>query len=250
VKRFIPVALLGAIGLAAIAATCTVQNVSLTKIGDHDVFAGELHNDSGVDILNHKIQVSFLNNNLAVLEIRTVNGCLRSLQDGKVNFFSVSSTQDADQTSIGLARMANLQEDPAFKVGNVAQGNISFSNVTAIRTGTSLTVTGTLKNDDGDPLNSPAVCAVVYDEDGRVVIVGRDTLANLAVNASGAFSVTLAVPDNSDLVDTVDLWADGLEDSVPTAPESSLNHAVTVQATSTASPTPTATSTPVPTETP
>ena len=249
-KRFIPLALLAAIGFAAVAATCTVQNVSLTTIGEHDTFAGELHNDSGVDILNHKIQVSFLNDNLAVVEVRTINGCLRSLQDGKVNFFSLQSNQDEDETDIGLARMANVVEDPTFKVGNVAQGNVSFSNVTAVRTGGSLVVSGTLTNDDGDALEDPAVCAVVYDDDDRVVVVGRDALTDLAIDEDGAFSITLAVPDNGDLVETVDLWADGIEGNVPTEPESSVNNAITVQPTNTGTPTAAASSTPLPTETP
>lgn len=248
-KRFIPLALLAAIGLAAVAATCTVQNISLTTIGEHDTFAGELHNDSGVDILNHKIQVSFLNDNLAVVEVRTINGCLRSLQDGRVNFFSLQSNQDEDETDIGLARMANVIEDPSFKIGNVAQGNVSFSGVTAVRTGTSLVVTGTLTNDDGDALEDPAVCVVVYDEDDRVVVVGRDALTNLAVDADGAFSVTLTVPNDSALIKNVDVWADGIEDDIPTEPESSVNHVVTVQATSTVTPTSTATNTPEPTAT-
>ena len=247
-KRVIPLALLGFVALAAIAATCTIQNESLTQIGEHDTFGGELHNDSGVDILSHKVRIAFLNSSGGVIETRTIQGCLRSLQDGGANFFSLASQQDASDTSIALARMANLQEDPGFKVGGVVQGNVEISNVVVTRTGTELVVTGTIKNVDGDALEDPAACVVVYNDDGRVVVVGRDVLNDLAVDATGNFEVTLTVPDDADDVDSVDIWVDGLEDGTPTGPESSEGHAVTVVATGT--PTPAATNTPVPTPTP
>jgi hypothetical protein len=110
------------------------------------------------------------------------------------------------------------------------------------RTGTSLVITGTIKNTDGDALDDPAACLVVYNDDDQVVVVGRDVLSDLAVDASGAFEVTLTVPDNADTVDHVDIWVDGLEGGTPTGPESSKGHAVTVVATNT----PTPTSTPAP----
>jgi hypothetical protein len=244
VKRVIPLALLSIVALAAIAATCTIQNESLTKIGEHDTFGGELHNDSGVDIRSHKIRVAFLNSNGAVIETRTIPGCLRSLQDGNQNFFSVASAQDADDTSIALARMANLEEDPAFKIGGVLQGNVEVSDVVVTRTGGSLVVTGTIKNTDGDALEDPAACVVVYNDDDRVVVVGRDVLSDLAVDASGNFEVALTVPDDADDVDSVDIWVDGLEDGTPTGPESSEGHAVTAVATATPTSTPEATPTP------
>jgi hypothetical protein len=249
VKRLIPLAVIGIAALAAFAATCTIQAEKLTLIGDSDTFAGELHNDSGVNILNHKIKVAFLNENGSVLETRTVNGCLRSLQDGAVNFFSVASSLDADDTDIALARMANLAEDTTFKVGEVEQGNLSFSGVVVTRSGDSLTVTGTLTNDDGDTLEDPAVCVVVYNDDGRVLIVGRDAgLEDLEPDENDTFSVTLTVVNDSDEVASVDLWADGLEDDTPIEPVGDLENDVTVS-----TPTPTgtpATATPVPTETP
>jgi hypothetical protein len=250
VKRVIPLALLSVIALAAIAATCTIQNQSLTQIGEHDTFGGELHNDSGVDILSHRIRVAFLNSNGGVLETRTIQGCLRSLQDGGVNFFSLASAQDAEDTTVALARMANLQEDPGFKVGGVVQGNVEVSNVVVTRTGTELVVTGTIKNTDGDALEDPAACVVVYNDDDRVVVVGKDVLTDLAVDASGNFEVTLTVPDDADDVDSVDIWVDGLEDGTPTGPESSEGHAVTAVATATTTATPAPTNTPVPTPTP
>ena len=244
-KRVIPLALLGIVALAAIAATCTIQNESLTKIGEHDTFGGELHNDSGVDILAHRIRVSFLNSNNAVVETRTIQGCLRSMQDGTANFFSVASALDSGETNIALARMANLEEDPGFKIGGTVQGNVEVSGVTVTRTGTSIVITGTIKNVDGDALDDPAACVVVYNDDDRVVVVGRDALADLAVDASGNFEVTLTVPDNNDLVDHVNIWVDGLEGGTPTGPESSTGHGVTVVATATTTPTPAATNTPV-----
>ena len=249
-KRLIPLAVLGIAALAAFAATCTIQNEKLTLIGDSDTFAGELHNDSGVNILNHKIKVAFLNENGSVLETRTVNGCLRSLQDGGVNFFSVASSLDGDDTDIALARMANLSEDTTFKVGDVEQGNLSFSSIVVTRAGTTLTITGTLTNDDGDTLEDPAVCVVVYNEDGRVIIVGRDAgLEDLDPNENDTFSVTLTVVDDSDEVASVDLWADGLEGDTPIEPVSETDNDVTVSTpTPTGTPaTPTDTPSPVPT---
>jgi len=242
--------LLGIVAVTAFAATCTIQNASLTTIGDNDTFAGELHNDSGVEILNHKIKVAFLNDNGAVVETRTVRGCLRSLQDGARNFFSVESSLDADDTDIALARMANLEEDSTFKVGTVEQGNLAFSGVTVTRTGTGLAISGTLENEDGDDLQDPVVCAVVYNDDGRAIVVATDTtLDDLDADETDTFAINATVPDDVDTVDHVDLWADGLEDGTPTGPDSSLDHDVVV---TTQTPTPTNTPAPtaIPTDTP
>jgi hypothetical protein len=249
-KRLIPLALLGAVAAIALGATCTIRNESLNKIGDHDTFAGELENESGVDILNHKMQVTFLNDSLAVVETRTIDGCLRSLQDGASDFFSVASTLPAADTDVALARLAGLQEDPSFEIGTTEQANIAISDVTATRSGASLAVSGTVKNNDGDDLDDTIVCIVVYNDDDRVVTTVKDmSPGDLSVDESSAFSATIAVPEAASAVDHVDIWVDGLEDDTPTGPISSKDHAVAA-ATGTPTTTGTATSTPTATPTP
>lgn len=247
-KRLVPLALLGAVALASVAATCVVRNESLTEIDGRDTFAGELHNDSGVDILFHEYRVSFLDEDLDLLETRTAQGCLRSLQDGAVDFFSAASTEDADDTEIALGRLANFAEDPDFEIGQVEDSDIAFTAVTAARVAGTLTVAGTITNNDSDELEDPAVCAVVYNNDGRVVTTAKDSDINsLDEGESDAFAITIKVPDDADLVDEVDVWADGLEDGVPVEPASSVGLDVSI---GTAVPTSTATAVPTSTPTP
>jgi hypothetical protein len=237
-KRVLAGLVLGIGALAAVGASCVVENHRLTTIDDHDTFAGDLRNDSGVDILNHQFRVAFVNSNGAVVELLTVDGCLRSLQDGASDFFSATSNLPDESTTLATARLANLEEDPDFEVGATRNGELAFSDVTAEREGETLTVSGTVTNEDAD-LDDPAVCVVVRDEDGLAVITGKDSLDDLAESASADFSVTLTVPDDVDLVDHVDIWADGIESGVPTDPESEQD--VEIGVTATATPVPTAT---------
>jgi len=248
-KRLIALAIVGVSGLALMAPTCVVTHESLTKIGTHDTFAGELRNDSGVNILEHRYRVAFLNSNGAVVETQTVDGCLRSLQNGASDFFSATSAQPEKETKLGLARMANAAEDPDFTVGKVKQGDIALSDITAARDEDTLTVTGTITNDDNEDLEDPAVCVVVWNDDDRVVTTGKDTtLDDLPEDDSADFTVKIDVPDDSDVVDHVDVWADGLTDDTPVAPVSEEDVEVNVTpagtATSTSTPAPTATPTP------
>jgi hypothetical protein len=251
-RRYLALAVVAVAGFAAFAATCTVSNTSFTDINGHDTFAGELSNDSGIDILSHQFRVSFIDSNNNLVEVTTADGCLRSLQNGESDFFSVRANASAATTKFGLARLANLAEDPSFKVGQVADGDVSITDITATRTGMTLTVTGTIKNNDSDTLVDPAACVVVRDNDGNVVIVGKDdTINNLDEDESDTFSVTLTVPDDADSIDHVDVYVDGLDGSTsaaPIAPESVLDTNVTEQ-TPTVTGTP-PTNTPVPTDTP
>jgi hypothetical protein len=250
-KRILAVSLISLAALAGMAATCVVRNESLTKIGNNDTFAGELRNDSGVDILQHKFRVAFLNSNGAVIESRTIDGCLRSLQAGESDFFSVSSNQPAAATTIGLARLANLAEDPSFKVGRVEEGDIDVHETTASREATTLTVEGKITNHDSDTLEDPVVCVVVWNDDGRVITTAKDaSIDDLAEDASADFSVAIDVPDDTNDVDHVDVWADGLEDDDPVSPGSQRNVDVTTIATSTPTVTSTPTETPTATPTP
>jgi hypothetical protein len=225
-------------GIIGFAGTCTVKNVSLTKIGSNDVFAGELANDSGVNILGHRYLVAFLDSNGSVLETKTVEGCLRSLQNGESDFFSAKSSQPSSQTTVGLARLAF---DANFKVGTVDSGSATFSGVTVARKhDTDLVVKGTVKNTDSTKLEAPTVCVVVYDNNDKVVLVAKDeSLSDLAKNATDTFDVEVTVPDSTSLVDHVDIYVDGEHDGVPVAPESKLNNNVT-ECNATSTPTSTA----------
>jgi hypothetical protein len=243
-KRILAAGLFAAIGMAAMAQTCIVTNESLTTIDGNDAFAGELQNDSGVNILQHRYRIAFLNSNGAVVETLTVDGCLRSLPDGGSNFFSATSRLPDETTAIALARLANLAEDPNFKVGTTENGDIVLSDVTAERDGTTLTVEGTITNEDDDELEDPVVCTVVWNDDGRVVTTGKDTtIDDLDEAESADFSMDIPVPDDDDLVDEVDVLADGLEDGVPVEPGSEEDIAVGVAPAGTATPTNTATPT-------
>jgi hypothetical protein len=251
-RKYLAAAVVIVAGFAAFAATCTVSNSSFTEINGRDTFAGQLTNDSGVDILAHRFRVAFIDNDNNLVEVTTVDGCLRSLQNGQDDFFSVRSNAAPSTTKYGLARLANLQEDPHFVVGQTADGNVAITGITATRVTDTLTVTGTIKNNDGDTLVDPAACVVVRDEDGNVLIAGKDDDINsLDEDETADFSVTFVVPDDIDLVDHVDVYVDGLDgddDAAPIAPESVLDTGVTEQ-TPTVTGTP-ATSTPAPTETP
>jgi|CXWL01.1.fsa_nt_gi hypothetical protein len=249
-KRLLPFAVLG---LAAIAATCTITNESLTAFGGHDTFGAELQNDSGVNILTHSFTVSFLDEDNDVVETKTVEGCLRSLQDGRSNFFSASSSLPADTTKGALARLANLSEDSDTRIGRVEDSDITITNIAPLRTGGSLTVTGAVTNNDSDSLEDPTACAVVYKTDGRILAVAKDvTLLDLSTGQSDTFSITMAVPDSAGVLEHVDIWVDGVHGSDPVEPESSTGTDI-IDATPTATGTPataTPTSTPTPTQTP
>lgn len=238
-KKLIIAAVFGIAALAAFAGTCTITRISLVNTdGTHKTFAGQLDNTSGVNILQHNFLVAFLDSNNNVVETTTVAGCTRSIQDGKSGFFSATSSQPAAQTAVGLARIAF---DSAFKVGPVAAGDVSLSNIVVTRTGTSLVVTGNIKNNAASTLVSPAACIVVRDVNGNVLITGKDSsLSDLAQNATATFSATITVP-NDTTARSVDIWADGLDGSAsgaPINPQSALGFNVGCPAAATATSTP------------
>jgi hypothetical protein len=230
-------------GVMAFAGTCVVKNVSLTKIDGHDVFAGELHNDSGANFLGHKILVAFLDSSGTVVETKNAPTCLRTLQNGEADFFSVASTKSSSVTSVGLARMLI---DSSMKVGDAETGDGTFSNIVITRKNeTDLKITGTFKNTDDTKLTVPTICAVVYDQDDNVVVVETDdSLSDLSHNATDTFSIEITVIDESDIIDHVDLYADGEKDDVPIAPISDLGNDVDECRTFTPTRTATATNTP------
>ncbi len=253
-KKLIIAAVFGIAALAAFAGTCTITRISLVNTdGTHKTFAGQLDNTSGVNILQHNFVVAFLDSGNNVVQTTTVAGCTRSIQDGKSGFFSATSSLPAAQTVVGLARIAF---DSTFKVGPVAAGDVSISNIVVTRTGASLVVTGKIKNNAASTLVSPAACIVVRDVSGNVLITGKDgSLSDLAQNASATFSATITVP-NDTTARSVDIWADGLDGSAsgaPINPQSALgfNVGCAAAATATSTPaTPTNTATPTVTGTP
>lgn len=241
-------------GIIAFAGTCTLEHYQLTKIGTHDTYAGEIHNDTGTNFLQHKVVVAFVDSNGAVVETKTVTPCLRSLQNGKYSFFSAASTEPAANTSIGLAK---LELGSSLVVGDAETGDLTISNLVITRVNkTTLRVKGKIKNNDATTLIDPNICAVVYSSAGKVVVVGQQTsMPSLTENETDFINITVTVPDQTANVDHVDVWADGLKDDVPIVPESDLDNSVTVctptpAATSTSTGTLTATNTPTVTNTP
>jgi hypothetical protein len=237
-KKFLAAGVLAIAGIAAFAGTCTFQHIALTTIGSNDVFAGELHNDSGANILQHNLLVAFVDSSNTLLDTQTVTPCLRTLPSGGVNYFSAKSSYSAAQTTAGLAR---VKFDSTFKVGTAATGAGSITGLTVGRGTTTLTVAGTFKNTDSTTLTAPNACAVVYNSSGNVVVVGLDeTMSDLAHNVSDTFSISLTVPDDEATVDHVDVYVDGLQDGVPILPIKDTGNTVnlTPTATATASGTP------------
>ena len=257
-KKWLVLGLLGIPALAAFAATCTVTKVSLTAVDGKDVFAGQLNNDSGADLLQHRIIVAFLDSGNNVVETKTVEGCKRSLQSGETDYFSVQSSRPSSETNVGLARLAL---DSNLKAGETEDSDFSLLNVVVRRDEAKLKVTGTIKNNDDDELEDPKACVVVLDEDDNIVVVAKTAdLADLDEGDEVNFTLTVDVVDDEDILNSVHVFADGLEDGVPTDAEEDLNNEVTDCSdatstptrtpTSTASATPTATGTPVNTNTP
>lgn len=238
-KRLIALTAIVGLGLAGFAGTCNLLHFSMTQIGTSDTFAGELQNNTGANFLGHKFKVAFVDANGNLVATKTgVDGCLRSWQNGRSDFFSVSSGLGSASTS---AAIGSLDLGSPLVVGTTVNGNATISNVTTSRNGASLVVTGTLRNNDSVELASPAVCAVVYNSSDNVVTTQKVTVASLNSNTQENFTVTVTVPDSTTTVSHVDVWADGLENNVPISPIS-----LTGQAVATATPTNTATATATP----
>lgn len=252
-KKWLALGVLAIAAFSAFAATCVVTNTRITTIGDKKVFAGQLTNETGANFLQHNFLVAFIDANNNLVETKSVGGCMRSLQNGATNYFSATSTSDADGIAVALSRLAL---DSTLKAGTVEDGDLSFSNLRIRRQGNQLKVTGDLKNNDNEEVFDPAVCVVVKDDDGRILLVGKtSSISDLGDDESDDFTLTLTVLDDTDDVDSVSVYADGLHGSTsgtPIEPASDENNSVTVCGTPTNTPTntPTATGTPQPTNTP
>jgi hypothetical protein len=252
-KKWIPATFAALAGLAAFAGTCSFQNTRLTNIGGHDTYAGEVVNDTGINYLGSTVDVAFLDSSDNLVETQQVEPALRSFQAGAVNFFSAKASASASATSSAIARLGT---DSTLVAGTTVSGDIVLSGVVAERStdGTTLYVSGTIENLDSTVLDEPRVVAVVRDSSGNVVVVAKDTgIVDLSENETATFSIDVTVPDSTSTVSTVDIWADGLEGSVPTDPASFTGVDVVVgtpTATATSSETPTVTSTATETSTP
>ena len=138
-KRLIIIGLALA-ALAGFAGTCSVINVRITSFSGHKTLGGELQNTSGADLLQHNIRVTFFDNNNNIVETKITTGCLRSLQDGGSNFFSV---QTSGTGSSVVSAISALAYDSTLRSGTTVSGDATVSNVQINRNGTTLTITGT-----------------------------------------------------------------------------------------------------------
>jgi hypothetical protein len=246
------VLLFGIVALTAFAGTCVVQKVKITDINGKGHYGAEMKNDSGADILNHKFKVAFLDDNGNVLETKSVDGCLRSLQNGAVDYFSAQSTKDADDVAVGLSRI-----DGPLTFGLTGDGDIEITDVEATRNGDSLVVTAKVKNTGNDDLEDVRICVIVRDEDGNVQAVKRSGEENIDEDDTHVFDVTVDVADDNDDSKTVDVVGDGTnpsDDDKPIEPVINDDNSIdecnnTPTNTPTGSPTLTPTNTVAPTDT-
>jgi hypothetical protein len=251
-------------GLATMAQTCRIRNISLVEIDGDKYYAAEIVNETDADLLAHRFLVAFLNDDLEVIDTKTVEGCLRSLQSDSSDFFSVASDEDPEDIEVAISRV----DFNGLRAGQTVGGDLEFSNTEATHNedDDTLVVTGRIANEDSVDLEDVRVCAVVFDDDGNVVITERSSNMDIDEDDDAGFTLTMNVPDEDDVnLDHVDLWADGLNDGDPTTPVDDADNDIevcddppntatpnltqTATATSTATATttpPTATNTPIP----
>ncbi len=234
--------------LSAFAGTCVIKNYKLTEINGDQTASGEIRNETDIDFLAHKVLVAFLDSDNNVLQTKSVEGCLRSLQSGTSDFFAAPSTEDPNDVAKTLQRI----DFAGLKVGQTVNGELNYSNIEVTRNGDTLVVTGTIKNDDSDDLEDVRVCVVVRDVDDKILTVKRDNdTYDLNSGDDADFSITIDVVDDNDDVDSVDLWADATnkdEGDDVTEPQSTLGKTVD-ECSSTSTPTHTPTGV-LPTATP
>ncbi len=227
-KKLAAILAIVGLGLAGFAGTCNLLLTSLTQIGTTDTYAGALQNNTGANFLAHKFKVAFVDINGNVIDQRTnVSGCLRSWQNGTSDFFSVASIQPAASTA---AAIASLDYSQPLTGGTTLATSSTVTSVAASLNSTTLTVTGTLRNNDAVTLVQPNVCAVVYNSSGTILVTQMSSLADLAISTSANFSLSIAVPGSTISSNTVTVWADGLENNIPTTPISSVSTAVSAGA--------------------
>jgi hypothetical protein len=250
-KKIAFLAAFAAIGVLLIAAKCTLKGVTVTEIDGEVWYSAEVeYTDNGPTILKHKFAVGFINDG-ALATSKTVDGCLRSLTNGRSNFFSANSGLADNKVDTAISRLVG-----PLTFGDVVNGEITFSLVDVTRDNEQLIVNGRIKNTDNDDLENLRVCVVVRNSDGDITVVKVDN-NNYDLNSDETqdFSVEVTVPDDTSDVDKVDLWIDGTnadEGDDVTEPQGDDDHDVSVCG-NTATNTPTSTGTPAtstPTKTP
>jgi hypothetical protein len=241
-------------GLAAFAGTCVIKNVGQTEIDGDLVYGAEMANELGVDFLGHKFIVGFIDEDGEVISTKTPTQCLRTFQAGESNFYSTDSNLDPDDVDLVLSRMVL---DSSLKLGTALDNDLAISSVAAVRNGTTLTVTGNVKNDGNDDYEDVIVCIVLFNDDGDVVLVAITSKFDLNADEDEDFTVTADVPNKNADVDKVSVYADAEnaeEDNELTEPVKKTGNSVkTATPTITGTPptsTPTNTATPTATNTP
>jgi hypothetical protein len=233
------------VALATIGSACIIVTSSF-QVGSIRYFGAEIHNHTNANILSHNVELAFLDANNNLLGVLTQKGCLRSVQGGARQFVDVPTTATNANKII-----AKIKLDDEFKVGPAATGNVEITDVTAVRTGEDLVITGKVENKHATTLTNTRVCGVVRNASGNVIRVGNDSAGSLAQDASANFSITVKVPNDSTAA-KVDIWVDGFQNNVVIKPISKVGTDVTLPTTPTATNTPDATATPeaTPTNTP
>ena len=250
-KKKLALLVLAIAGVLAMAQTCTILGATVVVITDEVWYSAEIKNDSNADILSHRMAVGFIEgSSLAASKTVDQGGdadgtlCLRSLQSGESNFFA-NSELDENDVDTAVTRLVG-----PLTFGQVSSVDVRFSNIAITRNDELMVVTGTIKNNDPDELDNVRVCAVVRNDDGDVTRVEVDDteVDNLAEDDTENFEFDVTVPDDSNDVDKVDLYVDGIntdDDDKVTEAISDLDNNVDLctAPTSTTTP-PTATNTP------
>jgi hypothetical protein len=244
-KKLLFLAVLGAFGLAVVAAKCTLTGVTITEIDGEMWYSAEMEYEGPPNILNHKFAVGFIEGQSAVAT-KTVDGCLRSLQSGNSNFFSANSGLEEDEVDTAVSRLVG-----PITFGDTVEADLDFSNINVTRDEEQLRVTGRITNNDSDDLSDVRVCVVVRNDDGDITVVDTGSEVDLDSDEFDDFTIDVTVPDDDDANATVDLWADAENGDDITDPVSDLENDVEDCVANTATPTGTlpATNTPVPTNT-
>ena len=251
----IAVLVLALASLAAFAGTCVVRNVGQTEINGDLVYGAEMHNETGVNILQHRFLVGFIDEDGEVLATKNAVQCTRTLPANGSNFYSANSNLDPDDVDVVLSRMV---VDSGLKIGTALDSDLKLSNVKAIRDGKDLRVTGTVLNDGNDDYEDVIICAVVFNDDDDVVVVQLATKFDLKSDASKDFSIVIPVTSKDDDSDHVSVYADAENadednDLVEPVSKTDVSAADCTANTATATGTPntaTPTNTPPPTSTP
>lgn len=192
-------------GLSAFAATCVIRNVGETEIGGDLVYGAEMRNETGLNILNHRFLVGFIDDDGEVINTKNATQCSRTMQANASNYYSADSGVDPDDVGVVLSRMVI---DSGLKLGTALANDLEFSNITAVRVGDDLRVTGRVTNDGNDDYEDVIVCIVVFNDQDDVVIVALESEFDLDAGDSQDFSVTVEVTDDDDDTDRVLVVAD------------------------------------------